>query len=369
MTQTVSNIHNLEELQEQFKEFITDIWTIECCISKNWKNKPSTFGVDGVELVGDPHMKLRSTINRTWVNPGRVHGTNFKKVNDIVESYRAVGINLEEGEVIYIDDETDDRVNGDHRLEADDICKIPGHMVQRVKFRDLEAKILFANASNVRSELPHTNPSVGDIEQSTREIVKETGIYTEDKVRESVTIMGTHFTSKQRDRIVDTLLVEFAMSNKVSNGNRFITVSGRRAVAILDKIERIDNPWIEEIWEEEDEFSLYINSGQFESRVGGILNINRRAILANKPSHIIFSVAPPEGQKNTLNSNRNSFWTTQMQSIEDRVMESMGIQPSFGRRLFSWNHPDARHMTFAQENGVEDIQKLISWSGRNRGFN
>lgn len=369
MTQTVSNIHNLEELQEQFKEFITDIWTIECCIPKNWKNPPSTFGVDGVELVGDPYMMLRDHIKRTWINPGRVLGTNFKKVNDIVDSYRTLGIDLNEGEVIYVDDETDDRVNGDHRLEADEICNIPGHMIQRVKFRDLEAKILFANASNVITELPHTNPSVGDIEQSTREIVKATGIYTEDKVRTSVNIMGKHFTPKQRDRIVDTLLVEFTLSNKVINGNRFITISGRRAVAILDKIERTDNPWVEDIWENDDEFSLYINSGQFESRVGGILNANRQAIQLNKPLHIAFSVAPPEGQKNTLNSNRNAFWTTQMQSIEDRVMEAMGIQPSFGRRLFSWNHPDARHMTFAQESGVEDIHKLISWSGRNRGFN
>lgn len=366
MTQTVLSI---QELQEQFKEFITEIWTLDCCIPENWKNPPSTFGVDGVELVGNPYMMLGDHINRTWSNPGRVLGTNFKKVNDIVISYRTVGIDLNEGEVIYIDDETDDRVNGDHRLEADEICEIPGHMIQRVKFRDLEAKILFANASNVVTELPHTNPSVGDIEQSTREIVKTTGIYTEDKVRASVNIMGTHFTPNQRDRIVDSLLVEFTLSNKISNGNRFITISGRRAVAMLAKIERTDNPWVEDIWENDDEFSLYINSGQLESRVGGILNANRQAVQVNQPLHIIFSVAPPEGQKNTLNSNRNAFWTTQMQSIEDRVMEAMGIQPSFGRRVFSWNHPDARHMTFAQESGVEDIHKLISWSGRNRGFN
>ena len=37
-----------------------------------------------------------------------------------------------------------------------------------------------------------------------------------------------------------------------------------------------------------------------------------------------------------------------MQSVEDPVMEAMGIQPSFGRRLAKWNH-DACHMTFAQK--------------------
>ena len=55
-----------------------DFWSadwrlIEHCDPEKWE-KPSTHDIPGVELVGDPHMKLWSD-TVAWNNPGR---KNFK---------------------------------------------------------------------------------------------------------------------------------------------------------------------------------------------------------------------------------------------------------------------------------------------------
>lgn len=351
---------------QTLSKFLSEYWKEEHCDPQNWEYVPSTYGVEGVTLVGEPHMMLISDINRSWVNPGRKFGTIDSDVNKIVENISENGINCKSGTFIYIDDKDDGRINGDHRMEASFILDIPGWMVQRVKFDSLEAKIKFANCSNIVEQLPHTNPSASDIETAVTEIIATTKVFTEEKVREDVQQLGKHLTQKAREKIVDSILVDLYLGGKATSLSRYISITGRRAAKIL---EEIDDSWIDNYWDKPNEHTLYINSGQVESRVGGIINANVDALRDKKPLHIIFSVSPPEGQKNTLDSNRNSFWTTQMQSIEDRVMDCMGISHEFGRRNFAWNHPDAKHRTFGQDMSNEDIRKLIPFEGRNRGFN
>ena len=347
-------------------QFLCDFWTDEHCDSQNWGYIPSTYGVSGVTLVGKPHMMLIDEIDCSWINPGRKYGTNDKDINKIVDNISENGINSTSGTFIYVEDETNSRVNGAHRIEASKILDIPGWMIQRVRFDNVEAKIKFANCSNIIEELPHTNPTPKDIETAVAEIVTQTKIFTEDKVRDDVAQLGKHLTQKQRDKIVDALLVNLYLNGKVTSLNRYISISGSRASRIL---EQISDAWIDKYWNVEEEHTLYINSSQVESRVGGIISANVAAVKDGKPLHIIFSVSPPEGKKNTLESNRNSFWTTQMKSIEDRVMDCCGVENNFGRRNFAWNHPDAKHRTFGQDTSCEDIRNLIVYESRNRGFN
>ena len=67
-------------------DFLSDDWLPEHCDPEKWE-KPSTHGIPGVELVGDPHMKLWSD-TVAWNNPGR---KNFKQstvihLNDKIET-------------------------------------------------------------------------------------------------------------------------------------------------------------------------------------------------------------------------------------------------------------------------------------------
>ena len=50
-------------------DFLSADWRLEHCNPENWE-KPSTHDISGVELVGDPHMKLWSE-TKGWKNPGR----------------------------------------------------------------------------------------------------------------------------------------------------------------------------------------------------------------------------------------------------------------------------------------------------------
>ena len=108
-------------------DFLSADWRPEHCNPENWE-KPSTHGIPGVELVGDPHMKLWSE-TKSWKNPGR---KNFKQSTVIHLSDKIATEGIIPSRVIYYDVDTDETNNGGHRRGASEIRNIPGWMHQGV---------------------------------------------------------------------------------------------------------------------------------------------------------------------------------------------------------------------------------------------
>lgn len=235
-------------------------------------------------------MMLIDEIDCSWINPGRKYGTNDADINKIVDNISENGINCTSGTFIYVEDETNSRVNGAHRIEASKILDIPGWMIQRVRFDTVEAKIKFANCSNILEDLPHTNPTPSDIETAVAEIVTQTKVFTEDKVRDDVAQLGKHLTQKQRDKIVDILLVDLYLNGKATSLSRYISISGRRASKILDEI---SDAWIDKYWNVEEEHTLYINRLSGRIACWGNYFCKCRSSQGWKTSsHHLFSISP-----------------------------------------------------------------------------
>lgn len=352
------------------ENYLCQYWRPEHCNPDNWTYQPSTYGVKGVELVGEKHMNLFSNLNQTWQNPGRVK-TDNKSVGIIVDNIRDEGIKLD-GRIIYYDVDTNERINGIHRTIGSEILSIPGWMMQGVRFANRRAKVKFALISNNEKKLHHLNSSPEDVMNVVRELINidnEDGVtYSNTTVREEVDECGAHLSRKQRQRIYDKLIMEFRLNGAATCVEKFSDYNTKQVEHLLAVMAEDDrNAWASDYYFNEDTFTLYVNGTQFEARVGGIVSANVQAVKANKPLHIVYSVAIPEGEKNTLNTNRLSFWTTQMASIETRILESCGLQGDMHRRIFAWNHPDCEHRAVAQDNVNEQIYDLIKV--RNRDFN
>ena len=359
-----------ESLESCFQQASEDIfvglhWKKEHCNPDAWSYTPSTYGVEDAELVGEKHMKLFSDLNNSWTNPGRVT-TDPKRVKDLVTDIDEKGINTS-GSVIYYDVDTNDRVNGTHRDLSARELSILGWMMQGIRFHSERAKIEFATLSNNRKDLLHKNTTPTDVSEAVYALNRLDGNYDEKQIKKDVDRLGWHLTKKQKERIFDNLIMKFRLGGAAPT-RKFADYNTNQFYSLMAEMSHRDlNPEWVDMWENEDCMTLYINSKQFESRVGTIINANVAAVEANKPLHIIYNVSIPEGEKNTLQTNRLSFWTTQMASIETRVMKSNGLQGEMHRRNFAWNHPDCEHRAVAQDNIQEDQFDLIKV--RNRDFN
>lgn len=347
------------------ESFVNSYWAKDHCDPAVWDYVPSTYGVEGAELVGEKHMKFFSDINNSWKNPGRV-STDPKRVRELVTEIVENGIKTQ-GSVIYYDVDTLDRVNGTHRTEVAAELGIDGWMMQAIRFTSQRAKIEFATLSNNRKDLLHLNTSPTDVFEAVWALNNLDDNFDEQQVKADVLRLGWHLTKKQKERIFDNLIMKFRLSGAAPT-RKYADYNTNQFHSLMAEMSHRDlNPtWID-MWEDEDCMTLYINAKQFESRVGTIINANVQAIKANKPLHIIYSVSIPEGEKNTLQTNRLSFWTTQMASIETRMMESCGLQGDMHRRIFAWNDPRCEHRAVAQDNIQEDQFDLIKV--RNRDFN
>ena len=151
------------------ENYLCQYWRPEHCNPDNWTYQPSTYGVKGVELVGEKHMNLFSNLNQTWQNPGRVK-TDNKSVGIIVDNIRDEGIKTD-GRIIYYDVDTNERINGIHRTIGSEILSIPGWMMQGVRFANRRAKVKFALISNNEKKLHHLNSSPEDVMNVVRELI------------------------------------------------------------------------------------------------------------------------------------------------------------------------------------------------------
>lgn len=351
-----------------YAPYLCEYWTEENCDPKNWNYKPSTYGVKGAHLVGDPHMILWNLLKDTFKNPGREGGIDFAEAKKLLDDIAQNGINMEEGSMIYYDVDEMDKVNAYHREYLSSELGIPGWMGQGVRFDNQAAKVRFATKSNNRKYHPHNNTSPKDVECSVREVLKLENNYTKTAIIAEVNDLGDHLPESTRENISNRLLVEFISCGQMKSGVRWIPHNKNTIELLLPKLADSEDPdtvkWYNNICCNPDEIDMIVFMSHVEGRIGSILSKNVEALDANKPLHILYSVPVPEG-KETLESKREKVFSTHMASIENRVLNSMGLG-EMHRKLFCWNHPDAQHR-FVEQDTQMSYNKLVYV--KNRNFN
>ena len=351
-----------DALKVSYNPFVSQYWDAQACNPDNWNYKPQTYGVKGVELVGSPDMKLFNELTGNWINPGRAYGIDFGKCQEIEDDIRQNGIDTKEGSMIYWDVDDNSKINAYHREHVASQLSIAGWMGQSVRFDNEVAKIRFACKSNNRKVLTHSNTSASDVETSVRKIIELENTFTKEAIRYEVEDLGWHLSSTTRDKIINTLLIEFTVSGKTKSGERY---TPHNADTIWRLLEEIDDPWVEDYWKNDEQTTLAIHMANFESRVGSLLSSASAATTNHSPLNLIFSVTVPKG-KETLDSKREKVFSSFIPSVEDRIMTTMGLG-EMHRAMFPWNHPDAEHRFVAQDNNKEKPDVLIKI--KNRSYN
>ena len=359
-------------------DFVCPLWTEEDCNPENWVYEPSTYGVEGATLVGLPAMKpwSETTGGRDHINHGRA---DWKPslADELDEEIRTNGVNPQVGSFVYYDFDINETINGDNRREVSNRRGIPGWMHQGIRFDSPVARIRFASKSNSVSQVVRNISSADDVQKavtSIMEILEQDGIpVTKDSITTEVKDLGFHLSESTRDSIRDRVYMYFVQKAAESNDPQMVKRLIERYVGhnngTMNKFlqtNELTESWVTSYYTNDDEVCLMLNVANFESRIGAILSANRTAVEQDKPLHISFCVPTPEG-KETLTSKREKVFSTHFQSIEDRVLKSMGLG-EMHRRLFAWNHPDCEHRAIPQDSHNEDLKSLIK-GPFNRKFN
>lgn len=341
-------------------DYVSDYWAVDHCDPKSWTYKPHTYEVPGVELVGKPQMKFFSDFTGFWNNPTRAE---FKMADAyaLADRIETDGIDTT-CQIIYYDIDDSSRVNGGHREEAARILNIPGWMCQAVRFVDEQAKVEFASSSNILQQVHHKNPTTKDVESTVRTVLNLSKTYDEDTLKRKIEFHGRHLTTKQRNTILDRLSIEFRVSGKVACGDRYQDINEKRMEHLFNEFAD-DDPWLENYWYSDDEYTFYINYANISSRVGGLLQKNREAMQNDKPLNIVYSVPVPDA-KESLETKRDKFWSTHIRRIEDNILIALGMS-EMHRGMFRWNHPDCEHRAIAQDHQTEKRKAVVKIPNRN----
>tara|TARA_B100000927_G_scaffold44575_1_gene31937 strand:- start:56 stop:1126 length:1071 start_codon:yes stop_codon:yes gene_type:complete len=353
----------------QTNPFITANWRPEHCDPNNWGYKPSTYGVDGVELVGKPHMMLFNDMTGTWTNPARVERITLSKLKDLRDNIHEFGINTKEGRMIYVDADDMSTINGNHRkeLRTDRRIDIRGWMVQLVRFKNRQAKRDFANISNIDMSLPHNNPSQKDVEAGVRDALNDFDRRPYKKeIDELIQSYGRHLGGKIRGKILKKIMWELQKQGKVNASERYTTY-GKDTVKLYVN-DHQDDEWIDEILSNENEISHVMTVYNFKSDLGALLEKNELAVSRKKPLNLLIAVEEPTGD-DTLCKKRDRVFDEILEYWEDLLLLSMGMTDKrINRYHFAWNHPDAKHRFLPQDNNDEMKTRELIYV-KNRTFN
>ena len=366
------NLHgSLTTMKNQkLKVFITCLWKEEYCDPKNWKYKPSTYGIEGATLVGEPEMMLFSDMTGQWINPGRKLRINEYKLNEMKRYMLDHGIDTEKGEFGYVDADTNSAINLNHRRELGLHHKdvpLPGWMVQRIRFDSEEARILFANLSNVVLDVPHINPSVKDVESAVRDLCSLLESVSEVDVKTYVEKLGFHLGKTNRGNIVRSILLDLVNdpSKKVKTSQRYNTYGKGTIDYWLESY--CNDDWLEEVFNTKRERVQIITQSNIDSDLSALLRANRDAIVAGEPLNLLVAVNEPS-RNESLATKRSKFFDTTLEKYEDLVLQMMGLTTDkLNRGRFAWNHPDSQNRFVPQCNSTEMGGQLIYV--KNRTFN
>ncbi len=347
-------------------DFLCAHWRPEHCDPRNWEYIPSTYGVEGVTLVGNPQMRLWSDTPDTFKNPGRYKfsASNVLELQKVIENE---GVNPKIGSIVYYDVDDDSSCNGEHRRNLSYTLQIPGWMMQGVKFDSPEAKIRFAVKSNNRDEITHTNSSKDDVKSAAIEILKRVEGLTDSQIIDEVKDLGHHLRYHVQRDIWQSIQTQLRYNNKIVGGERYRSYNKDLIEPYLETLKGKD-PWIEDFLNNDDEFTIYIQVNHFESRIGAIMSLASLAVKEGKPIHFIFSVPIPQS-KETLATKRFKFFENHVASLEQRLMDLSGLG-ELHRKNFPWNHPEAQHRCPAQdtENEKDELENSLIYV-KNRHFN
>ena len=367
MTNTKTNASS----QGGYAPFLSEHWRPEHCDPANWDYVPSTYGVEGVTLVGSPHMKLWDDLTSdNMANPGRKGGIDFAEAEKLQKDIVNNGIDSKNGSMIYYDVDTGLKVNAFHREYTSSQLSIPGWMAQGVRFSSPVARIRFCTRSNNRVNFQHNNTSVADVEVAVRKVLACSPPVTKDAIGKEIDFLGWHLSESTRDSIKDKLFSEYVCSG-LKLGVRYIPHNQNTMKLLLPKFEyvkgKVDNPpadtveWYNNIWNNPDEHCLIVYMSHVEGRIGSIMTSNQKAVNDHKPLHILFAVPVPKG-KTSLYTKREKCFSTELYSVEERMLNGFGKEMGIGefhRSKISWNHPDCQHRFVAQDSENERFDELI----------
>ena len=345
------------EVKPEWDIFLGEYWDTVSSNPNSWTYVPSTYDVEGVELVGPKHMKLWMELE-VWVNPGRHFGIDTQQVGDLVGDIEEYGINTD-CPVVYYDIDTGERINGAHRNEVSNKLNIPGWMMQAVRFKNEAAKIRFATQSNKKRKDVYSLPDAASIETAVRELAnipEQSDIHTDEDIRAEVIKLGKGAISDSKIKdIANKLILERRYSGEISEGQRFQTWSADMVDTFVEEIGK--DKWIEDVFLNSSEITLYINVLEFASREGSIIAAAEQACLSNKPLHFLLSVPVLSTEK--LKTTRQKVFTDRLKTLERKMCNIIGIDLDRHTNQFPWNHPDSEHRFMPQDMVVEDKYNLV----------
>ena len=354
MSKGKQNLNEVFNTAQSNADFLSDLWRPECCDPANWAYVPSTYGIPGVELVGEPGMKLFSELT-CYENPGRKE-LSASQVSDLVDILETEGIRPDRGSMGYYDVDDNSNVNSITRQHASASLNIPGWMFQGLRFENELAKLRFANASNWVDKTYNRQPNPKDVQVAVTSALRIRVEYGETigkkSVKAEIELQGAGLTDKQKSSLLNKIWGTFAFSAEVNHESRFVDLNNDTMAMLLDKI-REEDDWIKDYWDNDDEITIAVNAKSFEARVGSILASAAIAMEQEKPLHILFSVPIPQG-KETLEVKRIKFFTMHLASLEKRLMDIQGLKDTVANRaMFPWNHPDCEHRGVSQDTTKE----------------
>jgi len=343
--------------QDDYSKFIdSKYWKEEFCNPNIWSYVPNTYDVPGAKLVGPKHMVLWSDVKGDF-NLGRKKQLSLTKLKKMNHDIRRHGI-WSDCAVAYYDVTTGQLINAAHRKSVSIKLGILGWMMQGVSFENDTARIAFASRSNYKREDVHDVSSVEDIKAAVRDMIllEDSEVRTDTDIKNMVKFLGkeSHKTKALSD-IANEIIFERQQSDgNLSGSSRFQEWS---ATLVDMWIESSDDPWIEDVYENDSEESLYINTTEFEARVGSIITASQRAKMARKPLH--FLIAVPIHDRKTLETTRKEVFSDRLQNLERRICNGLKLDHEKYSKEFSWNHPDADHRFMPQDAEKDDRLSTI----------
>jgi hypothetical protein len=336
-------------------DFICSYWGADHCDPNYWSYQPSTYGVEGVEIVVGPHMKAWSDL-KSWVNPGRADGVDHGKVEQLCEDIEENGIKTD-CQMIYYDVDTNERNNGEHRELASKELGIKGWMMVGVRFKTEQAKIRFALVSNKR-KIDVFNPiKAKDIEATVRELMSLTQMTDEDIKKECRDLGKGAIGKPEWEKIHNKLIAERRLTGKSNGANRLYDWN---ETAFDEFLGKSDDSWVNDYYNNDSEITLYINEKNWDHRIGSIITFADQASSSNKPLHLVIGVKLRSNEE--LDTTRKKIFTDRLKSLARKISNIYGLDNDRHSSMIPWNHPDCEHRFLPQDSLKEDATKLIKLS-------
>lgn len=343
--------------QDDYSKFMdSKYWKEEFCNPNMWTYAPHNYDVPGAKLVGPKHMVLWSDVKGDF-NLGRKKQLSTTKLKKIKRDIRRRGI-WTDCAVAYYDVDTGQLINAAHRKSVSVELDILGWMMQGVSFENDTARIAFANRSNYKREDVHDVSSVEDIKAAVRDMIllEDSEVRTNTDIKNMVKFLGkeSHETKALSDISNEIIFERQQSGGNLSGSSRFQEWS---ATLVDMWIERSNDAWIKDVYENDAEESLYFTTEEFEARVGSIISASQRAKMARKPLH--FLVAVPIHIGKSLETTRKEVFSDRLLNLERRICNGLNLDHKEYSKEFSWNHPGADHRFMPQDAEKDDRLSTI----------